>query len=82
MAFDARDFAQVGAHGTGSIRLFTYKSTADAIATAVASGYFNAYATQIRTGDVILIEASDATRFCRLINTANVITTGVAVAFA
>ena len=79
MAFDARDFTQVGTNATGAPRLFMYASSADNIATAVASGYFNTYASQIRTGDLVIIAASDVTRICRLINTANVITTGVAV---
>lgn len=82
MPFDARDFTMIGTGGTGAPRIFSYQSSADAIATCVASGYFNTYASQIRTGDIILIGATDEMRWCRLINTANVITVGVDLNFA
>jgi hypothetical protein len=82
MAFDARDFTQVSTNATGAMRVFAYKTTADAIATCVASGYYNTYATQIRTGDIVICDASDVTRISRLVNTANVITCTVALSFA
>lgn len=82
MAFDARNVGKCGSDGTGAIRVFTYHTTVDAIATVVASGYFNTYASQIRTGDIIICSATDVTRICRMVNTANVITTNVAVSLA
>lgn len=51
MAFSAAGFSRIG-HGNGQT-LYMYKST-DAIATQVASGYFNSVYTELRKGDVIL----------------------------
>ena len=52
-AFSATNMNRVHA---GTVSLFLYKS-ADALATIVASGYFNTYTNFLRQGDQILISA-------------------------
>jgi hypothetical protein len=53
MALDATKLHRV--YGGPSIGLLVYDAGADAIATVTGSGYFNAYTTNLRKGDIILV---------------------------
>lgn len=53
-AFSATNMNRIHA---GTVSVFAYKST-DALATIVASGYFNTYTNFLRQGDQILISAA------------------------
>ena len=49
--FSATDMNRIHA---GTVTLWLYKSTADAIAAIIASGYFNDYVDELRQGDIII----------------------------
>lgn len=53
-AFDATNMNRIQG---GTVTLHLYKST-DALATIIASGYFNAYTNLIRENDIIIIVGS------------------------
>ena len=82
MAYSVRGLTLCNPGAPAGGKLFTYFTSTDAIATVVASGYFNSAASQIATNDVVIIMSTDEHRICRLINTANVITVGVDLNFA
>ncbi len=50
-AFSATEMNRLHA---GSVTLWLYKSSVDAIAAIVASGYFTSYVDELRQGDVII----------------------------
>jgi hypothetical protein len=75
MAFNSDNFALLSAPVNASVpAIFGYSSTADALATIVASGYFDSKSSLLKTGDAIHIIASDAKALRYITNTANVIT--------
>ena len=82
MAYSTRGLCLLSPGAQAGGRVYSYYSSADAIATVVASGYFNTAASQIASGDTILVSATDVTRHCRMVNTANVITVGASVSMA
>ena len=61
MAFSDTYFAKIdNAYSINSRQLFSYKSSTDALATIVASGYFNSITAKLRKDDVLFIAGSDA----------------------
>lgn len=60
MAFDADNFVLASAPVNGDCPAIYSYNTTDAVATATASGYFNAKNDLLKTGDLIVINASDA----------------------
>lgn len=74
MAFDKRNWNPGSANGSGAPRIHTYNEVATAVATIVASGYFNTIQGSITTGDIVYIRASNALTIRELTNTAGVIT--------
>jgi hypothetical protein len=54
--------------------LWTYASTADALATIAASGYFNDIAYMLTSGDVIYVNASDGSAWYEVTSSAGVVT--------
>ena len=74
----------VGGIGMGGPKVHTYTSS-DTMGTIAGSGYFNAAQSQMDTGDLLYVECTNATpgtKLFRVINTAGVITMGIALAFA
>lgn len=60
MAFSSLGFSEMGSGSAyASQRLYGYISSADALATIVASGYFNDYITNLKVADVMFIQGSD-----------------------
>lgn len=87
-AFDGKNF-NPGANSKGGIKLGMYSEpdvAGDTIATILGSGYFNAQADNIDTGDFMLIYSARATGggavLIQLVNTAGVITEGLTIALA
>ena len=70
------------ANGRFAEHKYDANAAGDAIATVAGANYFNGIQDHIATGDVVLVVATDATKFYRLTNTAGVITLPTAVAFA
>lgn len=54
--------------------LWTYASTADALATIAASAYFNDIAYMLTTGDVIYVNASDGSAWYEVTSSSGVVT--------
>lgn len=82
MAYSIRGLTLMNPGAPAGGRVYSYYTSADAIATVVASGYFNSVASQIASGDTIMVSSTDVTRICRMVNTANVITVGAASSLA
>lgn len=62
MAFDIKQFRQQSGHDlSGGHRMFTYVSTADALAAIDTAGYFNAAAGLLAVGDWIFVNAASNT---------------------
>ena len=61
MAFDAQTFDPQGNGTKGNIKIGTYKTTADSLATVEGSGYFDDknVSTTMVTGDLLVVNASD-----------------------
>lgn len=59
MAFDATNFEHIAGNRPG-YRLFGYQSTADAVATITAAGYFNNVAGKVAVNDTIIVAGSDS----------------------
>lgn len=78
-AFDAQTFDPQGQGTKGNIKIATYKTTADSLATVEASGYFSSefVATTLVTGDRIVVDASDGSATYRA--TVTLSTTTVAI---
>jgi hypothetical protein len=77
MALNKANF-DPGASSKGSVPKIHRYASSDALATIMASGYFNGLADVIATGDLMYINSTAAadggSRLVRLVNTANVIT--------
>jgi hypothetical protein len=58
MAYSSTGFATIGASKAGNAPSLYAYSTADAIADINTSGYFNAVASILNVGDVILVRSS------------------------
>lgn len=84
-AFDADNFDLNGSGSKGGVKLSTYSSS-DALATIVASGYFDAQEANIATGDFIAVYSSASTgggaRLLNMVNTSGVITVGSSVSLS
>lgn len=88
-AFDESEF-DLNASGSKRGSIFsTYKQPAsdgDTLATIAGSGYFNAQADNIQTGDFILVFSARATgggaALMQMVNTAGVITEGLTAALS
>lgn len=76
MAFAMQGYDPTASGSKGAPRIHSY-TTADAIATVEASGYFDSMASLVKAGDMVWVYSTSAAqgRLYRLINTANVITT-------
>lgn len=59
MAFNRENFNNVSSGGAGSLRIWSYKSTSDTIATIAASNYFYEMRFALRTNDMIMVVASN-----------------------
>lgn len=68
MAFDATNFDPQGAGTKGNIKIGTYKTTADTLATVEVDGYFDDknVSTTMVTGDLLVVNASDGIRVYEL----------------
>lgn len=60
MAFSASEMVLM-AHGN-NVKLYTYESTSDTLATIEAADYFDSFGDQIRAGDIIMVKGSDGSR--------------------
>ena len=49
------------AHGN-NVKLYSYESTADTLATIEAADYFDGFGDQLRVGDVLMVKGSDGSR--------------------
>ena len=84
MAFSATEFIPVSAMANSdSARLFSYTTSADALAAVKAANYFDPAAAPagglgLKDGDVILTSASDGTSFLKVAVSAGVVTTASA----
>lgn len=79
MAFDSSSFGKVdNSFNTGVIQLFAYNTAADAIATVIASGYFNSITNNLRQDDIIFVEASDADNIVKVTSATGAATVTVA----
>lgn len=74
MAFSTRSFNPGAANGGAGIKMHIYDEVGTAVATIVASGYFNTVQAHITTGDIVYIRASNALTIREFTNTAGVIT--------
>ncbi len=63
-AFAAQDFDPQGAGTKGNIKIGTYRTTADTLATVEVAGYFSDQnvSTTMVTGDLLVVNASDGIR--------------------
>lgn len=61
MAFDRTKLSGNLGAGSDAPKLYTYKSTTDAKAAIIASGYFNGATDILDKGDIIFANGSDAT---------------------
>jgi hypothetical protein len=60
MAFSLQDFDKLSQEGLPSVpKIWGYSSSADALATIIASAYFNTVSDKLTIGDKILIVGSD-----------------------
>ena len=78
-AFAGTDFDPQGAGTKGNIKIGTYVTTADTLATVETDGYFDdqLVATAMSTGDLLVVNASDGIRIYEL--TVTLSTTDVAL---
>lgn len=75
MALDNDNFALLSNSTNPDVpAIYGYSSTTDALATIVASGYFNDRSDLLKTGDKITITATDAKADRFVTNTSGVIT--------
>lgn len=90
MALNVNNFIPDSQANTNAARIFRYNTADDNAAAVKASGYFNGAVNStsgggygLRDGDVILIEATDATAFLKIaVSGSNVATTASALTFA
>ena len=79
MAFNFDHFQGVSSGEASSPKLWTYKSTTDAVATIEASGYFNQIFETLNQGDLIYVVGSDGVQqrtVASEVNTLPVVTNG------
>lgn len=60
MAFSASEMVLM-AHGN-NVKLYSYESTSDTLATIEAADYFDNFGGQLRVGDVLMVKGSDGSR--------------------
>ena len=76
MAFDLSNFDKLSVEGKPDVpKLWSYSSSADAVATIVASAYFNDLIAKLAVGDLMEIKGSDADVLVRVTS----VTTNVTV---
>lgn len=73
MAFNAKEMACIGISGAGAAINHVYFYANSAGDTVTANDFFNAFASQITTGDVLIVGGA-APRLASLVNTAGDIT--------
>jgi hypothetical protein len=67
MAFLPNNFTQISAgQQVNGMRIWSYTSATDAIATIIASGYFNQVTDKVAKDDVIFVVATDDTRMIEI----------------
>jgi hypothetical protein len=76
MAFTNGNFKEAGGPGNevSGGQVYSYHSSADTLATIMASGYFDSIQDVLNDRDIMIISGSDGTAVARLTNTAGVIT--------
>jgi hypothetical protein len=80
MAFDLDNFDKASQEGLTNVpRLWSYKSTTDAIAAIDASAYFNSQIDKLKVGDFIFVNASDANQIIVVTSVTTNVTTAVIV---
>lgn len=68
MAFELNNFNNVTSGAAKGVRLWSYRSDDDNLATITADGYFNAVANQIGRLDLIYVLAADGSQWNRVIS--------------
>lgn len=81
MALDATAFDPTGSGSKGILKSGFYKTSTDSLATVLASGYFNTFASTIKTGDLIYISASNGDVLAKMTSSAGVVTSQVVQSF-
>lgn len=76
MAFDINNFKEVGGPGnsTNGGQVYSLFSSADSLATMMASGYMDDLAVTLNTRDTMILSGTDGVQVVQITNTASVIT--------
>jgi len=76
MTFALANFKEAGGPGNSQSggQVYSIENSSDSLVTMMASGYMDAVADSINTGDVAILSGSDGVKLVRLTNTAGVIT--------